>query len=115
MSTIVMFIVIFFLMIRRPPRSTLFPYTTLFRSVAQIDRSIAAYPSELSVDEGRWRHFPLGRFLDSLVEQAYAEATGTRSEEHTSELQSRQYLVCRLLLEKKICETDTATHSTWTS
>ena len=45
--------------------------------VAQIDRSIAAYPSELSVDEGRWRHFPLGRFLDSLVEQAYAEATGT--------------------------------------
>src|SRR3712207_7523316 len=82
---------IFFLMIRRPPRSTLFPYTTLFRSVMMSGRSsfeilqkcltagvpvvcAVSAPSSLAVD---------------------------RSEEHTSELQSRQYLVCRLLLEKK--------------
>src|SRR5476651_2789988 len=64
----------FFLMIRRPPRSTLFPYTTLFRSHDAMDR-----PGKL-----------FGRG-DTLC----------RSEEHTSELQSRQYLVCRLLLEKK--------------
>src|SRR5476651_2779624 len=66
----------FFLMIRRPPRSTLFPYTTLFRPCRARPRSGAAR-------RGR-RHEPT-----------------TRSEEHTSELQSRQYLVCRLLLEKK--------------
>src|ERR1035437_8165871 len=70
-------IVFFFLMIRRPPRSTLFPYTTLFRSEAVPDE-----PVEL--------HFVLGQIL-----------LDDRSEEHTSELQSRQYLVCRLLLEKK--------------
>src|SRR6266404_8305752 len=68
----------FFLLIRRPPRSTLFPYTTLFRS--------------------RWcrtriRSLPAGRYT--------AATRGTRSEEHTSELQSLAYLVCRLLLEKK--------------
>src|SRR6476620_12456190 len=66
----------FFLMIRRPPRSTLFPYTTLFRSPAPAARR---------------RH----RLSDG------DRARGGRSEEHTSELQSRQYLVCRLLLEKK--------------
>src|SRR3712207_7312555 len=72
-------VVFFFLMIRRPPRSTLFPYTTLFRS-----------------DSG---HVLFGV---GLVENAYDEpAIVERSEEHTSELQSRQYLVCRLLLEKK--------------
>src|SRR3712207_7027801 len=76
-------------MIRRPPRSTLFPYTTLFRSIG-----IAA----------RLRHFPLRkrppghRHLDVL---ALRRRDVSRSEEHTSELQSRQYLVCRLLLEKK--------------
>src|SRR5438445_5589982 len=68
----------FFLMIRRPPRSTLFPYTTLFRSL--LDR------------EGRER----GPRRPQRRRQEHA-----RSEEHTSELQSRQYLVCRLLLEKK--------------
>src|ERR1035437_10460298 len=71
--------VFFFLMIRRPPRSTLFPYTTLFRSIARA-------PPDLQ--DGRNVH-----------ECLY------RSEEHTSELQSRQYLVCRLLLEKKKTKT----------
>src|SRR3712207_7884987 len=81
-------------MIRRPPRSTLFPYTTLFRS-AQLRP--AALRDELDARErldraARRRHPGNGR---ELLEQ------GRRSEEHTSELQSRQYLVCRLLLEKK--------------
>src|SRR3712207_9534515 len=87
----------FFLMIRRPPRSTLFPYTTLFRSVG-ISVTLLAKPD---------------RDGDSLVlgvrDIRCVKATvrglraphGARSEEHTSELQSRQYLVCRLLLEKK--------------
>src|SRR3712207_8859437 len=70
-------------MIRRPPRSTLFPYTTLFRS----PRAGAARPRP-------WRRAP-GRSSPP------ARAARARSEEHTSELQSRQYLVCRLLLEKK--------------
>src|SRR5690554_7590895 len=65
-------------MIRRPPRSTLFPYTTLFRSWA-----INAW----KLDEPHWKHAP--------------RPPGWRSEEHTSELQSRPHLVCRLLLEKK--------------
>src|SRR5258707_2400603 len=77
-------------MIRRPPRSTLFPYTTLFRSscatsaAASTTTAGAARPAR-----GRRPPFPPGR------------APASRSEEHTSELQSRQYLVCRLLLEKK--------------
>src|SRR5258707_6063122 len=72
-------------MIRRPPRSTLFPYTTLFRSKASRARAIGA---------GIGACFGAEQFrLDELRSR--------RSEEHTSELQSRQYLVCRLLLEKK--------------
>src|SRR3712207_8548257 len=88
----------FFLMIRRPPRSTLFPYTTLFRS-----RSRA---SSRRTPEGRRRR-PLLRSAPVstlLTAPALETAVGTpplRSEEHTSELQSRQYIVCRLLLEKK--------------
>src|SRR5476651_2862786 len=70
---------IFFLMIRRPPRSTLFPYTTLFRSL------------------GKRRPFLTAKRL--LTNQTFRDIY--RSEEHTSELQSRQYLVCRLLLEKQ--------------
>src|SRR3712207_7508312 len=85
----------FFLMIRRPPRSTLFPYTTLFRSVlGRVVRERA----------DRLRHRPApGPLPRRLVRrQRLAEGVpGLRSEEHTSELQSRQYLVCRLLLEKK--------------
>src|SRR3712207_7840120 len=79
----------FFLMIRRPPRSTLFPYTTLFRSwgLYDFDAGEALLPPTL-------KRTPLGVRDD-------VQATIVRSEEHTSELQSRQYLVCRLLLEKK--------------
>src|SRR2546422_7233094 len=76
-------------MIRRPPRSTLFPYTTLFRSRGNgvLDEAAGAQGDRSRVRRGRLR--PL------------FEADGARSEEHTSELQSRLHLVCRLLLEKK--------------
>src|SRR3712207_8460100 len=86
-------------MIRRPPRSTLFPYTTLFRSAARPPRGArrAARPvppgplPAARSDQGRaW-----------LYSTLYSAGGVLRSEEHTSELQSRQYLVCRLLLEKK--------------
>src|SRR5215217_8742620 len=73
----------FFLMIRRPPRSTLFPYTTLFRSPSPWPRRLPPGPSTCARPGSRVRD------------------RRRRSEEHTSELQSRQYLVCRLLLEKK--------------
>src|SRR3712207_7103700 len=85
-------------MIRRPPRSTLFPYTTLFRS---------KYPQDLK--RARNRANRRGKVQSEVVipqnsselQQLLQEAFRVRSEEHTSELQSRQYLVCRLLLEKK--------------
>src|SRR2546430_11871814 len=76
-------------MIRRPPRSTLFPYTTLFRSLRVRDPEPAA-----AVPEHRVR-------LHQRVHQALQLRRGERSEEHTSELQSQSNLVCRLLLEKK--------------
>src|SRR3712207_7073504 len=97
-------------MIRRPPRSTLFPYTTLFRSA--VGREVATLRSELG------RDVDLTELLGSLLSHLDAElgriedygavledwralnCTLGRSEEHTSELQSRQYVVCRLLLEK---------------
>src|SRR3712207_9415851 len=78
----------FFLMIRRPPRSTLFPYTTLFRSP---DRGHGGVEGRVA---GRWAA------ADGDGPGGWA-GPGARSEEHTAELQSRQYLVCRLLLEKK--------------
>src|SRR5258707_12710364 len=81
----------FFLMIRRPPRSTLFPYTTLFRSGLDHVAVERALHEPARVPE-------LARFV---LEDANELAADDRSEEHTSELQSRQYLVCRLLLEKK--------------
>src|SRR3712207_7636823 len=98
-------------MIRRPPRSTLFPYTTLFRSrglllyatghegrgVGLVNK-LRAYVEQ---DEGADTvdaNLRLGLPVDS---RSYADSAAVRSEEHTSELQSRQYLVCRLLLEKK--------------
>src|SRR3712207_9097454 len=88
----------FFLMIRRPPRSTLFPYTTLFRSqdTGHGDRLHATQPRYDLVDvtSGRMER-------DGDVEGVNGGRRAGRSEEHTSELQSRQYLVCRLLLEKK--------------
>src|SRR3712207_7616664 len=81
-------------MIRRPPRSTLFPYTTLFRSNLSY---IVRLPKE-SAMRGKTINFRL--FCRVIAEQLWEHLP--RSEEHTSELQSRQYLVCRLLLEKKI-------------
>src|SRR3712207_7166540 len=100
-------------MIRRPPRSTLFPYTTLFRSllpdaglgdphdaVAPLGRFPCAPVGESRLDLLQ----PFGVVLEILVDVSPRDRVrlvGTRSEEHTSELQSRQYLVCRLLLEKK--------------
>src|SRR3712207_7802981 len=80
-------------MIRRPPRSTLFPYTTLFRSGGRRVRELAHDLQHAKSQR------PIRASL--LLEQALLDERG-RSEEHTSELQSRQYLVCRLLLEKKI-------------
>src|SRR3712207_6919362 len=77
-------------MIRRPPRSTLFPYTTLFRSPVQSARGKLWSALDLETEE-----------RPHLCAKHVAEERGCRSEEHTSELQSRQYLVCRLLLEKK--------------
>src|SRR3712207_8496869 len=87
----------FFLMIRRPPRSTLFPYTTLFRSVGVADQRRPALPvrDEEAPGGGVGHPHLLGDHI------AFEIAALLRSEEHTSELQSRQYLVCRLLLEKK--------------
>src|SRR3712207_8015433 len=80
-------------MIRRPPRSTLFPYTTLFRSV--VTRLLIAANLLLGFRYLSWRY-------TSSINWAFWPLS-LRSEEHTSELQSRQYLVCRLLLEKKKC------------
>src|SRR2546430_8031099 len=82
-------------MIRRPPRSTLFPYTTLFRSSLRIAAPTAAY----------------GSFRPSPATSASARPTRSRSEEHTSELQSQSNLVCRLLLEKKKKNHTTELHS----
>src|SRR3712207_8688223 len=95
--------VFFFLMIRRPPRSTLFPYTTLFRSFGAVNdqrQSVhrLGIDQDVHLDE-------IGFFEpDQLILHggvALGDGFELRSEEHTSELQSRQYLVCRLLLEKK--------------
>src|SRR2546425_344998 len=80
-------------MIRRPPRSTLFPYTTLFRSLsARWDRQMAPLGAPPSSQMGAQAEKTLMQYCDSVED---------RSEEHTSELQSLAYLVCRLLLEKK--------------
>src|SRR3712207_7615207 len=89
----------FFLMIRRPPRSTLFPYTTLFRSAARRDGGGVVVGGAGQVEQG-------GQGGEDRVPADAPDPLGgvgqvDRSEEHTSELQSRQYLVCRLLLEKK--------------
>src|SRR5258707_10965828 len=84
------FFFFFFLMIRRPPRSTLFPYTTLFRSINRIilREQLQVLGCEVQQASNGQHALSIAGLLD-------------RSEEHTSELQSRQYLVCRLLLEKK--------------
>src|SRR3712207_7442107 len=95
-------LVLFFLMIRRPPRSTLFPYTTLFRSQGRhrvgtlLDMHEDGLGAGLQRGPDRQETAPFDH-----GQQAPGRAGGQRSEEHTSELQSRQYLVCRFLLEKK--------------
>src|SRR3989441_8897694 len=87
-------------MIRRPPRSTLFPYTTLFRSI--VDVPVQHFQNFFNADRNA-----LGRYVLNLRSIAFEESLLSihqrydRSEEHTSELQSLAYLVCRLLLEKK--------------
>src|SRR3712207_7522124 len=88
---------VFFLMIRRPPRSTLFPYTTLFRSRLATDarRTQICCTGDPAATVGLARAPRAGRLRSSR------RRVEPRSEEHTSELQSRQYLVCRLLLEIK--------------
>src|SRR3712207_9013835 len=91
-------------MIRRPPRSTLFPYTTLFRSHRRRGAALQGGRGDRAVRRvpARRRDGPRGAPEDGrAVEPAAHAAPRDRSEEHTSELQSRQYLVCRLLLEKK--------------
>src|SRR5258707_2151660 len=85
-------------MIRRPPRSTLFPYTTLFRSQALTTNSA----SELQAAPEGWVRLRPSSAIAKITQ---------RSEEHTSELQSRQYLVCRLLLEKKKKKRTRCVHS----
>src|SRR2546429_5446936 len=101
-------------MIRRPPRSTLFPYTTLFRSRL-------ALRSDAGRDESRHRDDRRRQARHTLGRIACTNASGSwprRSEEHTSELQSRLHLVCRLLLEKKkkiYCRTDVARCCTWST
>src|SRR3712207_6908072 len=84
-------------MIRRPPRSTLFPYTTLFRSGPC---GLPAVPGAVDVHGAALRALDVQRDVGGVVGDRPDAPIG-RSEEHTSELQSRQYLVCRLLLEKK--------------
>src|SRR3712207_7056681 len=100
-------------MIRRPPRSTLFPYTTLFRSLGKRFGRLAREALEVEVGREHGQRPAPGRLprerrrvlghrprAVGLAERVQGRSVG-RSEEHTSELQSRQYLVCRLLLEKK--------------
>src|SRR3712207_7919041 len=101
-------------MIRRPPRSTLFPYTTLFRSrgtrrcwpqteLAKAWIAEAEAGSSQAAGKAREALSALAEhYLDRPFQGGWIDQFGPRSEEHTSELQSRQYLVCRLLLEKKI-------------
>src|SRR3712207_8386906 len=104
----------FFLMIRRPPRSTLFPYTTLFRSDRCDDPAGSedgSCDSSEKPEDGQHHHPDGQRETTSVVTRV------VRSEEHTSELQSRQYLVCRLLLEKKNIPERVMylQHCTWTN
>src|SRR3712207_7931121 len=87
-------------MIRRPPRSTLFPYTTLFRSTGALEILYGVGLAVRRTDLGQFFGYRVAELRQSAVVAPVSEE-GVRSEEHTSELQSRQYLVCRLLLEKK--------------
>src|SRR5207253_9070809 len=91
--------VLFFLSTPRPPRSTLFPYTTLFRSDRDLDDEVVVTPR---LQPRQHRHLPAALDLEDADRVGVADhVVDERSEEHTSELQSRGHLVCRLLLEKK--------------
>src|SRR5258707_6215701 len=85
----------FFLMIRRPPRSTLFPYTTLFRSGSAVELRPCAHARGGALEHSAFD----GQVTRRVHVPLFFECRMFRSEEHTSELQSRQYLVCRLLLD----------------
>src|SRR3712207_7457211 len=95
----------FFVMIRRPPRSTLFPYTTLFRSFygcgLRRSEGIGLDVEDVLFSKGLLYVRNSKNYTERYVPLSPSIAEDIRSEEHTSELQSRQYLVCRLLLEKK--------------
>src|SRR5258707_3018098 len=102
-------------MIRRPPRSTLFPYTTLFRSlgIVGVDTATGRMRNQILIP----KNTPLPRTITKVFKtnkpnQSAVVIRVKRSEEHTSELQSRQYLVCRLLLEKKKKDTQRRSHVT---
>src|SRR5690349_22897984 len=98
-------------MIRRPPRSTLFPYTTLFRSiVAERVATSRPKPCEKPVELASTLAVPAGAARTDTVELVKSVRHAARSEEHTSELQSRRDLVCRLLLEKKKKNSHKYTH-----
>src|SRR2546429_7800639 len=99
-SAFTIFLFFFFLMIRRPPRSTLFPYPPLFRSLADLPLEVALLPlaEQVRLVEPQKPAYP-GALPHRRTEVDVARML--RSEEHTSELQSRLHLVCRLLLEKK--------------
>src|SRR3712207_8452764 len=97
----------FFLMIRRPPRSTLFPYTTLFRSqkraaagADEAKKKGQEFADNVAKEQGATKT-ESGIVIRTITPGSGGSPSPDRSEEHTSELQSRQYLVCRLLLEKK--------------
>src|SRR3712207_7331491 len=95
-------------MIRRPPRSTLFPYTTLFRSLRAAEREVQSAQNQIRAAESAHARDVQAAQLQLRAAESTKVSSGSggkdraarRSEEHTSELQSRQYLVCRLLLEK---------------
>src|SRR3712207_6983373 len=94
---------VFFLMIRRPPRSTLFPYTTLFRSRSgppRGGRPVKSKPCVFCKEDVAYVDYKDYNVLRRFISDRGKVRARRRSEEHTSELQSRQYLVCRLLLEK---------------
>src|SRR3712207_8545687 len=96
-------------MIRRPPRSTLFPYTTLFRSSRP---RLSQTPHRTGRSVSRWTKENICREEELHEGDRGRHGRGPRSEEHTSELQSRQYLVCRLLLEKKKQKCTSPNHQT---
>src|SRR3712207_8815198 len=101
-------ILLVFLMIRRPPRATLVPYTTLFRSYTLPSASLEDDGATFSVVVSNELGVVTSEAATLTVVPADPGGGGGRSEEHTSELQSRQYLVCRLLLEQTHCQSQLA-------